>query len=104
MITPVDNFFHPEHWGQKYGLKQNNSFPLCVLSSVRLSATPQTVACQAPLSLYQQEYWGDLPFPTPGNLPDPGIEPVSPALAGGFFTTDPSGNPSFPLEFFKFLT
>ena len=36
----------------------------------------------------RQEYWSGLPFPSPGDLPDPGIEPVSPALAGGFFTTE----------------
>ncbi|ELR60425.1 hypothetical protein M91_18992, partial [Bos mutus] len=47
---------------------------------------------QAPLSMGfpRQEYWSGLPFPTPGDLPDPGIKPaslVSPALAGGFFTT-----------------
>ena len=53
--------------------------------------TPWTVAHQAPLSmeLSRQEYWSGLPFPIPGDLPDPGIEPtspVSPALAGGFFT------------------
>ena len=50
-------------------------------------------SCQAPLSMgfSRQEYWSGLPFPTPGDLSDPGIEPeslVSPALAGGFFTTD----------------
>ena len=49
-------------------------------------------SCQAPLSMGfpRQEYWSGLPFPSPGDLPDPGIEPeslVSPALAGGFFTT-----------------
>jgi len=38
-----------------------------------------------------QEYWSGLPFPTPGDLPDPGIKPASPALAGGFFTTEPLG-------------
>ena len=37
----------------------------------------------------RQEYWNGLPFPSPGDLPGPGTEPVSPALAGGFFTTDP---------------
>ena len=60
-----------------------------VLSHVRLSATPWTVACQAPLSMEfsRQEYQSGLPFPPPGHLPDPGIEPVSPALAGRFFTT-----------------
>ena len=51
-----------------------------------------TVACQAPLSmgLSWQEYWSGLPFSSPGDLPDPEIEPMSlssPALAGGFFTT-----------------
>ena len=40
------------------------------------------------------EYWSGLLFPFPGNLPDPGIEPPSLALAGGFFTTEPSGKPN----------
>ena len=54
-------------------------------------ATPWTVAGQAPLSMgfSRQEYWSGLPFPSPGDLPDPGIDPVSPVLAGGFFTTEP---------------
>ena len=45
----------------------------------------------APLSMgfSRQEYWSGLPFPAPGDLPDPGIEPTSPASAGGFFTTEP---------------
>ena len=52
------------------------------------------VAHQAPLSMgfLRQEYWSGLPFPSPGYLPNPGIEPVSPALAGRFFTTEPRGN------------
>ena len=60
----------------------------CVLSHVQLFVTPWTVAYQAPLSMEfsRQEYWNRLPFPPPGNLPDPGIDPVSPVLAGGFFT------------------
>ena len=40
-----------------------------------------------------QEYWNGLPFPSPGDLPDPGIEPRSPALTGGFFTTELPGKP-----------
>ena len=58
------------------------------LSRVRFFATPWTVAHQAPQStgLSRQEYWSGLPFPSPGYLPDPGIEPRSPALAGGYFT------------------
>ena len=47
-----------------------------------------TIAHQAPLSMgfSRQEYWSGLPFPSPGDLPDPEMEPVSPALAGRFFT------------------
>ena len=58
---------------------------------------PWTVAHQAPLSteVSRQEYWSVLPFPTPEDLPDPGIEPTSPALAGIFFTTEPPGKPYF---------
>ena len=54
---------------------------------------PWTVARQAPLSMgfQRQEYWSGLPFPSPGDLPDPGIEPTSPALVGEFFTTEPPG-------------
>ena len=70
----------------------------CVLSLsvVSDSATPWTVAHQAPLSMGfpRQEYWSGLSFPPPGHLPDPGIEPVSPALAGGLFTTDLPKKPS----------
>ena len=52
---------------------------VCVSSPVRLFATPWTVVCQAPLSVEfsSQEYWSGLPFPTPGDLPNPGVEPVS---------------------------
>ena len=52
------------------------------LSHVRLFATPWTVAYQAPLSMgfSSQEYWNGLPFSSPGDLPNPGIEPESPAL------------------------
>ena len=63
-----------------------------------------TVACQAPLSVgfFRQEYWSGLPFPSPGDLPDPGVEPQSPALAGGFFTTEPPGK-TYPHPHFGFL-
>ena len=67
---------------------------VCVhaLSVVSGFAAPRTVACQAPLpmEISRQEYWSELPFPTPEDLSDPGIKPESPtslALAGGFFTT-----------------
>ena len=66
---------------------------LCLsLSLVQFSATPWIVARQTPLSMgfSRQEYWSGLLFPLPGDLPNPGTEPaflVSPALAGGYFTT-----------------
>ena len=66
----------------------SGSVLLSHFSRVRLSATPWTIARQAPLSMgcSRQEYWSGLPCPPPGDLPQPGMEPVSPALAGGFFT------------------
>ena len=71
---------------------------MCVyglLSHVQLIVTPWTVACQAPLSMKfsGQEYCSGLPFPPPGELPDPGMEPISSALKGGVFTTEPPGKP-----------
>ena len=55
----------------------------------------RTVAHQAPLStgFPRQEHWSGLPFPSPGDLPKPGIKPTSPVLAGRFFTTEPPGKP-----------
>ena len=66
------------------------------LSRVRLFATPWNVAYQSPLSMgfSRQEYWSGLLFPSPEGLPDAGIEPESPALAGGFFTAEPAGKTS----------
>ena len=68
----------------------------CLLSSfshIQIFATPWTAAHQAPLSMgfSRQEYWSELPFPLPGDLPNPGTESMpltSPALAGGFFTNN----------------
>ena len=72
-----------------------------VASHVHLFATPWTVACQAPLSMgfARQEYWSGLSCPPPGHLPHPGTElesPMSPALTGGFFTTESPGKPPPP--------
>ena len=68
------------------------------LSRVRLFATPHTVAYQAPLSMgfFRQEYWSGLPFPSPGDLPDPGIEPGSPALQADSLPSEPPGKPTPP--------
>ena len=64
------------------------SGPRNALSHTRLFVTPWTVAHQTPLSMgfSRQEYWSGEPCPTPGDFPDPGIKPASPAFAGGFFT------------------
>ena len=67
-----------------------------MLSRVQLFATSWMAARQTPLSMKfsRQGYWRGLPFPTPGDLPDPGTEPMSPAspaLGGGFLTTEPPG-------------
>ena len=64
-----------------------------------------TIACQAPLSMgfSRQEYWSGLPFAPPGDLPDSGSKHVSPALAGGFFTTELRGKPCRYLRLNKCL-
>ena len=63
------------------------------LSRVRLFVTPWAVAYQAPPSMgfSRQEYWSGLPFPSPGNLPDPGSEPESPALQADALPSEPPG-------------
>ena len=65
------------------------------LSGVRLSSTTWTVAYQAPPSVgfSKQEYWSGLPFPSPGDLPNPGVEPGSPALQGDALPYEPPGKP-----------
>ena len=67
------------------------------LSHVRLLATPWTAAHQASLSMgfSRQEYWSGLPFPPPGDLPNPGIEPRSPALQADSLPSEPPGKPIF---------
>ena len=68
---------------------------MCACTQLCLFVTPWTVARQAPLSIgfFREEYWSGLPCSPPRDLPNPGIEPESPALAGGFFTTAPPGKP-----------
>ena len=65
------------------------------LSCVQLFAIPWTVAHQAPLSIgfSRQEYWSGLPFPSPGDLPNPGIKPRAPALQADALTSDSPGKP-----------
>ena len=76
-----------------------------LLSCVRLFATPGTVAYRAPLSMgfSGQGYWSGLPFPSPEDLPDPGIEPRSPTLQVDALPSEPPGKPvnSHPINSFK---
>ena len=67
----------------------------CMFSCVQLFATLWSAACQAPLSMRfpRQKHENGLPFPSPGDLPNPGIESASPLLAKGFFTTTEPGKP-----------
>ena len=76
----------------------------CILSRIWVFATPWTVAPQAHLSMgfSRQEYWSGLPVPPSGDLPDPGIKPMSPTLAGVFFTTEPPGKPIWATGHFIF--
>ena len=69
-------------------------------SRVPLFGTPWTVAYQAPPSMEfsRQEYWSGLPFPSPGDLPDPGIKPGSPALQADALPSEPSGKPLITKE------
>ena len=68
-----------------------------VLSHVQLFVTPWTVAHQAPLSMgfSRQEQWSGLSFPSPGDLPDLGIKPRSPALQADALTSEPTGKPTY---------
>ena len=79
----------------------------CLVTSVASNSfvTLWTVTHQAPLSMEfsRQEYWSGLPCPPAGDLPDPGIEPMNPALANGFFTSEPHGKP-LRLSFVQLLS
>ena len=92
----------PLMWNTSWQWPPTSSKCAQLLSSVHLFVSPWTVACQAPLAMgfSRQEGCSELPFPSPGDLPDPGIEPASlesPALAGRFFTTNPTWESLGPL-------
>ena len=80
-------------WMVRYCRKRKAKVKL--LSRVRLFVTPWTVAYQAPPSVgfSRQEYWSGLPFPSPGDLPDPGIESGSPTFQADTLTSEPPGKP-----------
>ena len=72
---------------------------VCLFTQSCPTLTTWTVARQAPLSMEfsRQEYWSGLPFPSPGDLPDPGIEPGSPALQAVLLPSEPPGKPIIAL-------
>ena len=74
---------------------------MLVAQCVRLFVTPWTVAHQAPLSMgfSRQDYWSGLPFPSPGDLPDAGIEPGSPTLQAYSLLSEPPGKLNFTFKF-----
>ena len=97
---PSDIWWKPdsqllEHWFSILDARGN--YLMKLLSRVRLFATPWTVAHQAPPSMgfSRQEYWSGLPFPSPWDLPDLGIEPGSPTLWADALPSEPPGNPSW---------
>ena len=103
--VPRRSYLSPFHTSPRGEDKWSQLHPDChpsacmraqLLSHAQLFATPWVVALQAPLSMgfSRQEYWSGLPFPPPGNLPNPRIKPTSPAppaLAGGYFSTSRPG-------------
>ena len=98
-LAPPESNLNPlqacHHGGPSYlsSLRIQDSFMFILLVMTDCFSAPMD--CQAPLSMgfSRQEYWSGLPFPPPGDLLDSGIELVSPALTGGFFTTEPPGKP-----------
>ena len=83
-----------------------SSLKVKLLSRVRLFATPWTVAYQVPQSMEfsRQEYWSWLPFPSPGDLPNPGIEPRSPALQADALPSEPPGKPIYQVYLLSLVT
>ena len=81
-------------FNHRFRARKQKKVKVKLLSHVQL-CDPRTVACQAPptMGFSRQGYWSALPFPSPGDLPDPGVEPASPALASRFFTTERPGKP-----------
>ena len=93
----------PKYWSFTFSISHSNEIlpmmpfygDVCVLvSCVRLFATPWTIAYQAPLSVEfcRQEYWSGLPFPSPGDLPNPGIKAGSTALQVDSSSSEPPGD------------
>ena len=82
-------------WDRRFGIIGCCCCYCCLVAKLcPILLQPRPVDLQDPLEFSRQEYWSWLPFPSPENLSNPGIEPGSSALTGGFFTTEPPGKPS----------
>jgi len=99
-IIETENLCADEAPGRNiFSVRRNTSVCACLVTQLCLTlCNPVDCGPPGPLSMEfpRQEYWSGLPFPPPGDLPDPRIEPkssVSPVLAGKFFTAEPPGKP-----------
>ena len=94
LFTNIWNVDHEVH-STSSKIKYNLKVKVKSLSRVQLFVTPWTVARQVPPSMgfSRQEYWSELPFPSPGDLPDPGIELRPPTLQADTLTSEPPGKP-----------
>ena len=94
--SPGRSFYFHKNTRVPWATSGSEKMKVKSLSRVGLSVTPGTVAHQAPPSMgfSRQEYWSGLPFPSPGDLPDPGIEPRSPSLQAETLLPEPAGKPT----------
>ena len=93
------------NWGPANSEMECKDCFCLLLSRVWFFCDPMDCSPPSPPSLgfFRQEYWNGLPFPSPGDLPNPGIEPASYALSGGFFITEPPGKPSLQCDFMQII-
>ena len=106
VLSHLLNIFSLGHPISSLMLSTKPQWTLCVSHShVRLFVTSWTVACQASLSMdfYRQEYWSGLPFPSPGDLPNPGIKLGSRALQADSLLLEPQGKPTEHFKCAKYL-
>ena len=87
----------PKYWSFSFSMSPSNEHPGLISSHAQLFATPWTAAHQAPLSMgfSRQGYWSGLPFPSPRDLPNPGIEPGSPALQADSLPSELKGKSDY---------
>ena len=103
----MDPFYQLSYEGSPKEMEAINSVCVCVSHSVVSDAvTPQTAAHQAPLSMEfsRQEYWSGLPFPSPGDIPDPGIKPGSSGLQADSLLSELLGKPEVSVNILLILT